>query len=175
MATRKTQPAATEENVQQEHKLSSGVRFYVRPVPTLLLYDVQQHITTPEPPRIQMKHKGEVFWTEDYDNEIFRDRYEEALRKRNMASMEVIIRRGCELAPGQLPADDNWLEDLEIDLGPTLDPYRGPDGEIRERHKPYLYLRYVGIRGRDDFDKITTASTLTEADVAEAEEAFPGN
>jgi hypothetical protein len=85
--------------------------------------------------------------------------------------LEVVAHAVLVLIAGQAQALQ-WLEDLEVDLGPSLDLYRDEDGSIKPRWRAYLYLRYVAIEGREDFDTITGAITLRDEAVKEAEENF---
>lgn len=159
----------------QVYTLSTGFKFTVKQISTMLLYDVQQQIPLPEPPKTKFTHGGQTYVTDNTDDASYVERFEEAMRKRNMAALEIMIRRGVMLLPGQVPADDDWLMDLEVDLGPTLDRYRDDSGRIIKRYREYLFLRYMAIQGRADFDIISAAATLREEDVADATEAFPGD
>lgn len=159
-------------HAEQVYVLSSGVKFTTRPVPSLRIYAAQQAIPLPKPPLKQIKHGGQTYVTEDLDNEIFRELYEEAQRKRNMAALDLIFRRGVKLLPGQLPQDDAWLRDLMIDLGDLLSPYLDENGNVYPEYKEYLYLRFVAVQSAEDFQTISNAVTLREEEVQAAVENF---
>lgn len=157
----------------QVHELSTGYKISAKKVPSMLVYDAQQTIALPVPPKVKITSGGSTYVSDNPSDPHFSAMYEDAMRARNMAALEVLIRRGIVLED-PLPKSDEWLEDLETDIGPLLDKYRGDDGKVRERYKQYLFLRYVAVADQDDFELVSRISTLSASEVLEAEENFSG-
>jgi hypothetical protein len=157
---------------KQVYKLSTGVEFTAKSVPSMLIYDAQQQVRMPDPPRVKITQGGQTFWTENSGDPRYIERCEEVQRERNMRALTVMISAGLVLH-SKLPESDAWLRKIKnlVDLS----SYTNEDGTIDKEEMEYLYLRYYGIQSKEDYEMVANAVSVTEEAVADAVDSFSGD
>ena len=157
---------------KQVYKLSTGYEFTATQVPSMIIYDAQDRYKFPEPPKVQISQGGQKFWVDNSNDSRYIEKMEEVQRQRNMAALGVMIEYGVHLY-GNVPDDTKWLERVRRRV--DLTSYEDENGEIGGESLEYLFLRYVAISTREDFEVIARAVTLTEEEVSQSVEMFPSD
>jgi hypothetical protein len=149
--------------------LSTGVRARIVPVGASLIDDVTAQVKDPPVPTFHNEDKGRD--EENPNDPEYLRQMAEAQRARAVAALDAMVMFGLELTDG-LPEDDKWLVKLQflakrgqLDLS-GFDPDDPLD-------KEFLYKKYIAT-GTADLIRIGRTAGLSQGDVAEAVENFPG-
>jgi hypothetical protein len=168
---RAANPAANNGAGEKEiHTLSTGVRVTLNYVPSMLVQEAQQTVPNPPVPQIFLEKQNRV--VDNPMDERYVKELENAESKRTMAAFDVMVSFGVRLVDG-LPKDKGWLKQLRRVGGRgsvDLNQYDLDDPEDLE----FLYLRFVAFQTASDFN-ILNKVIITEADIQEKVESFPGN
>ncbi len=150
-------------------ELPYGVRAKLNPVSAALIDDVTSRVKEPEVPMVYIEDKDRTE-PNPLDPRYLRE-LAEVNNLRGRAAMDALVMLGIELIDG-LPTDTGWLIKLRylekldrIDLS----AYNLED----EMDLTYLFLRYVAI-DNSVIGKISAISGISQAEVLQAEDSFPG-
>jgi hypothetical protein len=161
---------ASRDGDEQHVTLTTGVRARILPVSATLIDEVTSKIPDPEVPTFfnEAKSREEP---NPSDPEYLR-RLSDAERKRGVAALDALVMFGVELLDG-LPEDRGWLTKLQymekrghLDLS-SYDLNDAMDLE-------FLYKRFVAVSNQV-LTKVGEISGVTAAEIAQAENSFPGN
>ena len=154
------------------YELSTGYEFTARPVGSMIIYDAQNDLKFPDPPKVKITQKGESWWQDNPNDSRYVARCEEIQRDRNMAALTVMIEWGIKLH-SPLPADESWLDKIRRRI--NLSGYEDDQGQIKADDKEYLFLRYIAISTKEDYELVASCVSLTEAEVSEVTDSFSGD
>jgi hypothetical protein len=162
--------ATAQEEVQDEqrdviHKLDTGVRVRITPVPPGLISKAQMRIEYPKVPTFYNPDKDRT-----EDNPSHPDYIAECQRvteARGMAALDAMCMFGLELVDG-VPDNDTWIRKLKFVM---------PDFDFDESDdiaKEYYYKTLVAV-GMQDFVMLAGAMGVTQEAIAQAETSFQRN
>ena len=150
--------------------LTTGIQVQLKPVPITAIQDAQSQIVEPQVPMQEIPGKDGLY-ENPTDPDYVRKRAE-VFNERVRAGFDVMAIMGIELLGG-LPEDNTWLKKLKF-LSKrghlNLDDYDLED----EFELEFLYKRYV-VMGNDDWMLLSQISGISEEDIAQAKDSFPGN
>jgi len=156
---------------KNEVRLSSGVRVRVNPVSGWLIEDVTAGIKNPPVP---VWHNPDNERDEENPNDPgYLQAISDVRQKRIEAVLDTVVLFGMELVDG-MPKDDMWLQKLRrlerlghIDLS----AYDFDDPLDRE----FVYKRRFAIGNAGDLLTVRRMCSVSEEDVADATDSFPGD
>jgi len=154
-------------------QLSTGVWALLQPVTAAIISEAQSEIKDPKPPMVWIEEKERE--EENPNDPSYVKALEKADEQRVLAAMDAMIMMGIDLCD-----EDGNL--VEVEDGPWLKKLRlmAKRGMINlgdydlddEVERDFLYKRYIAV-GVQDIALISSASGLTEEDIAKAERTFP--
>lgn len=152
-----------------EQTLSTGVRVRINPVSARLLTESMARVPKPKVP---------VYFDEDRQREftnpsdpVYLDELAERDSQQTNVAMDALIMFGIELVDG-IP-DDGWDKKLKLLEKLNQLDLEGYDLD-NELEREFVYKKFVAVSA-GDMDLLQQASgVVTEEDLDQAEESFPG-
>jgi len=151
--------------------LSSGVRVRINPVSSWLVDEVVNSIKNPLVPTWYNPDRERE--EENPNDPQYQAGLQDAMRRRIDAMLDTVVLFGMELVDG-LPTDDGWLHKLQKleRLGHVdLSAFDFDDPVDRE----FAYKRRFAISNAKDLVLVRQRCSVSEEDVANATDSFPGD
>jgi len=149
--------------------LSTGYQVRLVPVAVPIIRDAMFRIPIPEPPKVYIESKGRDEINPNDPGYLMQ--MADVEERRNSAALDVVIIQGVELIGG-IPEDDRWLRKLKLMHKRgiiDLDEYDLDD----ELDVEFLFKRYVAL-GVNDISELSALMGISQEEISQAEESFPG-
>lgn len=159
------------------HVLSSGVKVRFKPVNSMTIQRAGDSVAIPAVyEQAITQPNGAVRYVQNPNHPDYQKKIDEAEKERSLKSLEAMVLFGVELVD-DLPADDEWLEDLRMVM--DLDKYYHQNGDgkptIGKKAKVMLYIIHHGAKTAADYKLIADNISVTEAAVQDQQRSFRDN